>query len=188
VSDKHSFNSYIRNNRTFNSFIKNVRSFNSYIRNKHSFNLIVEGFQTIFSWRIKFIIPNHVTTVASKIKLLQKIRSLIILNPVIISINTISLKLIQKLNININIKTINIFIPIMKMYQKIVGTEIIIPQKMEFILKFKEKIFGTEILVPSILFEADIHSRKYYILFYWDSYLLSDLDSMLLSDMDYVVV
>lgn len=192
MEGKHSFNSYIEDKKEFESYISNDKTFSSYINNHHNFtvgldksiapvptvgilkyfalnignsiDILVSQIDTLLSWTIEVGIPSISTAIDDTLISVQGTINLL-LDVVFYSPSMTA---------------------IMSMLQEMGLIEIDVPFQMQSAIS---ESYGadTELELPPITMSLTITSAQYYMMNYYDSYLLSDLDANLLSDMDAVV-
>ena len=185
MSNKHSFNSYIRNSRMFTSLISRSHSFNSYIRNSHSFGIITVEIETATSWFID--IHNKFEMGFSQIALRFNLISNVSVKNITLGFTSSLIKLTQSMSVPISIKA-PIINAIMKMSQNMGIANVIIPNAITASMNQNMTLGNPNITLASVYIVPTITCEQYYMVSYFDGSLLSDLDSILLSDMDIVTV
>jgi hypothetical protein len=182
MSNKQTFNSYIRNKQSFDSAVRNKQSFTSYIKNKQSFDIVIDGFVPSTSWIVRVIIPPPALTVnqiTSNINILADMT----VPPIGVSWPSLYTNLAQSLSTTIDVNPIDLTLN-MKMAQNMELVNIVLNLTTSFIFKMLWSMIPVVITIPSPKLEFTMTKTEGYMLSRYDPDLLSVWDSTLLSDMD----
>ena len=183
MTDRHSFNSYIRNSWIFVTLVDNAHSFNSYIRNTHMFELIADGYEVLVSWFLG--IHNKVVMGVSAVLLGMNFTSAIPVRSIAIGFTASLLQIAQHwvLDVAINAPVIS---AVMRMTQGMGSVDVDVPFSTQMILNQAIPLGTTAITIPAVVIVPAITAAQYRMLNYYDADLLSVLDANLLSAMDAV--
>jgi len=186
MSNKQTFNSYIRNKQSFDSTIRNKQTFNSYIKNKQSFDITIDGFVPSTSWIVRVRVPPPalaVTPITSAID----ISANMIVPTIAVSWPSLLTDLHQSLSTTIDAKTITIT-PNMKLAINMELINIALNLTTSFIFKMLWSMIPIVVTAPKPKLEFTMTQTASYMLSKYDPDLLSVWDSSLLSEMDGVVL
>ena len=148
------------------------------------FPSIVDGFHVTPTLIGKF--DSNLRIVVSTIKSSVKIGAAIVINPIIIVVDYTKAQLTLKPVITI-MSNLSL-LPIFKMFKKMGTASIILANIITIGLKSLENIITNILNISSVAITGTMTCKKYYKVYEWDSWLLSDLDSKTLWEMDYQVV
>lgn len=186
MSNKQTFNSYIRNKQSFTSSVRNKQSFSSYIKNKQSFSLFIDGFVPSTSWILHVIVPAP-TLAVSQITSVINITANMIIPTILLSIGNIYNNLDQSLYTTIDAKTINL-ITNMKMTKNMELVNIVLNLTTSFIAAILWNFYPIVVNVPKPKLEFTMTQTNNYMLSRYDPDLLSVWDATNLSAMDNAVL
>jgi hypothetical protein len=182
MSNKQTFNSYIRNKQSFDSTVRNKQSFSSYIKNKQSFDLFIDGFVPSTSWILRVVVPPP-TLAVNPITSAIDISVNMIVPTIAVSWPSLLAGLAQGLSTTIDIPTTNITLD-MKMAKSMELLDIVLNLTTSFILQMLWSMVPIVITIPAPKLEFNMTQTESYMLSVYDPDLLSVWDGTLLSDMD----
>ena len=183
MTDRHSFNSYIRNSWIFVALVDNAHSFNSYIRNTHTFELIVDAYEVIPSWFLG--VHNRFTMGISAVLLGMNFTLAIPVRSIAIGFTASLLQMTQHWILDVTVKN-PVVTAVMRMTQGMGNADIVLPFSTQMILSQSFPLGTTGITIPPVVIVPTITAAQYRMLNYYDADLLSALDANLLSAMDAV--
>jgi hypothetical protein len=181
MSNRHIFNTTLKDDYTSHSHLKEQQTFTSYLYSSRIFSGIISGFQASTTWIAK--IQQSIKIEISRLSQLIKFSAPINFGNIKVELKEMlsTIKLSQTIYQTIKIEAM------MSMAKKMGDLLITLPMKLE--CKLKDFVYGRAYLVnTTIKVEVVPTVRKYTLLNFYDSDLLSDWDSSLLSDMEFTIV
>ena len=181
MSNKHTFDTILKDDYDSDSYLKTQQTFTSYLYGSRIFSGIINGFQASTTWIVK--ISQSIKIEISNLSQLIKFSAPISLGAIRIELKEMlsTINLSQLIHQTIKVETV------MSMAKKMGDLIITLPMKLEG--KLLDWVYARAYLVnTTIKVEVVPTCRKYTLLNFYDSDLLSDWDSSLLSDMDFTVV
>jgi len=183
MTDRHSFNSYIRNSWIFVTLVDNAHSFNSYVRNTYTFELIADGYEVLASWFLG--VHNRVAMGVSAVLLTMNFASAIPVRSIVVGFTTSLLQMAQHWILDVTVKN-PVVVAVMRMTQGMGSVDVDVPFSTQTILSQAVPLGVASITIPAVVIVPTITAAQYRMLNYYDADLLSDLDANLLSAMDAV--
>lgn len=183
-SSTQNFNTHLTESNETESTAKSSQSFDSILYNSRIFTAITTGFQESTTWLAK--IQQSIIMQVRNIKQSMRINAHVNIGTLKLEISTASAKLINNFYATFS-QTIKLETK-MKMFQKMGNLLLTVPIKLE--CKLRDLITGGNVtlLNSNVKIEATPTVRKYTLLNFYDSDLLSDWDSSLLESMEFTIV
>jgi len=182
MSNRHTFNTTLKDNYDSDSHLKKQQTFTSYLYGSRIFSGTISGFQAYTTWVAR--ISQSIKIEISRLSQLIKFSTLISFGNIKVELKEMLsvIKLSQAISQTIKIEAM------MSMAKKMGDLLITLPMKLE--CKLKDFINGGHfyLLNSAIKVEVVPTVRKYALLNFYDGDLLSDWDSSLLQDMDFTIV